>query len=166
MVIRVAQVLALGLLLFGCSTTRVEQGVFYSGKGYQVKLPQDGWRIQPGGKADLELRRDAPPGGMLVDATCEGNELGRTLPVLARHLTFGLSERVTVENTTEAVAGRQAAHAVVRGSLDGSPVAVEAFVFKGPRCVHDFLYVAPAEEFEAGRRDFRALVESFTGETR
>lgn len=166
MVIRLTQALALGLLLVGCSTTRVEEGVFYSAKGYQVRLPQDGWRVQPGGKADLELRRATPPGGMLVDATCEGKELGRTLPVLARHLTFGLSDRVTVENTTQTVAGLQAAQTVVRGSLDGAPVAVEAFVFKGARCVHDFLYVAPVGEFEAGRRDFRVLVESFTGEMR
>jgi hypothetical protein len=49
---------------------------------------------------------------------------------------------------------------VVRGVLDGALVEVEAFVLKGDRCVHDFLYVAPAGHLESGRREFQALVES------
>jgi hypothetical protein len=37
---------------------------------------------------------------------------------------------------------------------------VEAVVVRGPRCVYDFLYVAPASTFEAGRGEFRRVVES------
>ena len=55
---------------------------------------------------------------------------------------------------------------MVRGTVDGTEVTVEAVVVKSARCVHDFLYVAPAAAFEAGRRDFRAFVESFEGEPR
>ena len=159
--IRAAHALGLGLLLAGCSASRIEHGTFYSAKGYQVTLPGDGWRIDPQGKADLALRRDAPPGGMLADATCEGKPLDYSLPRLARHLTFGLKNRVTVERNPEVLSGRSAEHTVVRGTVDGVEVAVEAVVVKSARCIHDFLYVAPLAQFEAGRHDFRAFVESF-----
>ena len=164
-----AAALALGMAAVAqaaCSTTatRFEGDTFRSAKGYSVKLPGGGWRVQSSERADLELRRDDPPGGMLADATCEGRELDRPLPVLARHVTFGLAERTTVESDTRPRAGRPAAHSVVRGNADGAEVQVEAVVVKGARCIHDFLYVAPAAQFEAGRRDFQAFVESFSEE--
>ena len=101
---------------------------------------------------------------MLVDASCGGVELDRSLAVLARHLTFGLKDRRTVESDAWTVDGRPAAHRVIEGRRDGVDVMVEAVVLKGERCVHDFLYVAPPGEFEGGRRDFRLLVESFAGD--
>jgi len=158
--------LGLGLVLAGCGASRIGQGTFYSDKGYRVTLPADGWRVEPGGDADLALRRDTPPGGMLADATCAGKPLEYPLPILVRHLTFGLTKRVTTERTTEILGGQPAEHTVVRGTVDGMDVAVEAVVVKSARCVHDFLYVAPAAAFEAGRPDFRAFVESFAGAPR
>ena len=154
--------LALGLVLSACAATgRIESGVFYSPKGYHVQLPREGWRIEAGGQADLELKRQAPPGGMLADATCDGREAGRTPELLARHLTFGIGHRDTLESAQIEVDGKQAVRTVVRGTVDGAEVTVEAVVLKGERCVYDFVYVAPAEAFEAGRGDFQALVESF-----
>ena len=79
---------------------------------------------------------------------------------------MGLANRSTVESDTWMVGDRVAAHRVIRGRRDGVEVAVEAVVLKGPRCVHDFLYVAPAAAFESGRGDFRAFVESFAGADR
>jgi hypothetical protein len=163
-VIRATRALGLGVLLAGCSTAagRIENGVFHSSKGYQVKLPGSGWRVEPDGAADLALKRETLPGGMLVDATCEGKPLGYPLPLLTRHLTFGLTKRVLVDHRTETVNGQPAEHTVLRGTADGMEVEVEAVVLKTARCVHDFLYVAPVSEFEAGRRDFQAVVESFS----
>jgi hypothetical protein len=158
--------LGLVLLLAGCSASRIESGVFHSAKGYRVTLPRDGWRVAPRGEADLVLRRDDPPGGMLADATCGGREADRPLPILARHLTFGLVPRDTLERESLQVAGRPAERRVIRGRLDGTEVAVEAVVLKGERCVHDFLYVAPAADFQAGRRDFEAFVRSLAEEPR
>lgn len=164
---RRATALALAVVLSGCAAAgRIENGVFYSSKGYQVQLPREGWRVEPGGRADLELRREAPPGGMMADATCDGREAGRSPGLLARHLTFGLAHRVTLESGRSVVGGRPAARTVVRGTVDGAEVTVEAVVLKGERCVYDFLYVAPAGAFEAGRGDFQALVESFAGAAR
>jgi hypothetical protein len=153
-------ILGLGLLLTGCSTSRIENGIFYSAKGYQVRLPA-GWQIDPDRTADLALRRDTPSGGMLADATCEGKPLDHPLPLLARRLTFGLRNRVTLEHSRDAVRGQPAEHAVVRGTADGMDVMVEAVVVKTAGCIHDFLYVAPATGFDTGRGDFKAFVESF-----
>ena len=162
--------LATALFSTGCSASHIENGVFYSPKGYQVSLPRQGWRVQPGGAAELELQRKDPAGGMLADATCDDKTAGRPLTVLSRHLTFGLTERVVEyggENGgTFTLAGRPAQRAVVRGRIDGAQVGVEAVVIKGDRCVYDLLYVAPAAAFEMGRGDFRAFFESFKGGAR
>ena len=158
--------LATALFATGCSASHIESGVFYSPKGYQVSLPRQGWRVQPGGAAELELQRRDPAGGMLADATCDDKTAGRPLTVLSRHLTFGLTERVVEDGGTFTLAGRPAQRAVVRGRIDGAQVGVEAVVIKGDRCVYDFLYVAPAAAFETGRGDFRAFVESFKGDAR
>jgi len=151
------------VLLAGCATAtgRIENGMFHSTKGYRVTLPP-GWRVDTGQRADLALRAEARPGGMVVDATCGGGrESTRPLDVLARHLTFGLTRRHVLENGTSAVGGREAAHSVIRGLAEGRPVTVEALVMRAEPCVHDSLYVAPSEAFDDGRPAFRALVESF-----
>lgn len=156
------------IAIAGCATgaARIENGVFHSPKGYRVTLPSKGWQVDQGPPADLALQGEATSGGMLVDATCGGREASRPLDVLARHLTFGLTRRDVIENGATTVAGREAAHSVVRGVADGRDVTVEAVVVRGEPCVHDFLYVAPTGLFDAGRPAFRALVESFSLERR
>ncbi len=151
------------VLLAGCATAtgRIVNGTFYSTKGYRVTLPGSGWRVEAGSRADLALESETRGGGMLVDATCGGREVGRPLDVLARHLTFGLTRRDVLENGSATVGGREAAHSVVRGQAGGRDVTVEAVVVRVEPCVHDFLYVAPSEAFAAGRPAFRAVVESF-----
>jgi hypothetical protein len=151
------------VLVTGCGASHIENGVFYSTKGFQVSLPAQGWAVKPGGPAELELQRGDPAGGMLADATCDDKTAGRPLNVLARHLTFGLKDRVVEDGGTLTVDGRPAQRSVVRGSLDGTAVGVEAVVVKGERCVYDLLYVAPVANFDTGRGDFRAFVESFNG---
>ena len=155
--------LAVCVAFTACATAtgRVDNGVYHSAKGYRVTLPATGWSVDPTPRADLTLQAEARSGGMLVDATCGGRETARSLDVLARHLTFGLTRRDVIQNGTMAVAGREAAHSLVRGMADGRDVTVEAVVMRAEPCIHDFLYVAPTETFEAGRPAFRALVESF-----
>lgn len=158
--------LLVAVLLTGCSSSRIEHGIFYSPQGYQLRLPGDGWAVLPGGAAELELQRKNPDGGMLADATCDGKTTSRPLAVLTRHLTFGLGHRETVETVQNEAGGRQAERTLVRGMVDGREVTVEAVVLKDTRCVYDFVYVAPVDAFEAGRGDFQAFVESFAGATR
>jgi hypothetical protein len=150
----------LPVLLTACAAATVPGGHYASAKGYRVTMPSAAWRPEAGAGADLQLRRDVPPGGMIVDATCGGPELARPLPRVLRHLTFGLEQRRTLERAEESVAGLPAARTVLSGTAEGAEVGVEAVVVRGPRCVYDFLYVAPASAFEAGRGDFRQLVQS------
>jgi len=150
----------LALLAAGCASTGVEGGVFYSKKGYQVSLPAAGWQVTRDSRADLELRRQSPPGGMLADATCDERVSARPAERLVRYLTFGLKHREEVRTEPVTVGGRAGARSVLRGTLDGAEVAVDAVSLKGDGCVYDFLYVAPVDAFEAGRGDFQALVES------
>jgi len=163
----VVSLLGLAAALTGCgAANRIEAGTFYSAKGYSVKLPDGGWRVQADGAADLELKRQMPPGGMLADATCDPTTSSRPLSVLTRHLTFGLRDRVVEDGGELSLDGHPARRAIVHGTMDGAPVGVEAVVIKGERCVYDFLYVAPEASFETGQGDFRAFVESFSGAAR
>jgi hypothetical protein len=172
-------------MLAGCGAGSIERGVFHSSKGYRVALPGEGWQVDREPRADLALKRRAPEGGvppqggvppkggmlvqggmlpkggMLVDATCDARSVDRPLRLLARHLVFGLVHRSVVEEGPVQVAGLEGLRQVVRGQRDGSDVEVEAVVLKDPRCVYDFLYVAPAPAFAEGRPAFRAFLESF-----
>lgn len=152
-----------------CSAGRIEGGVFYSAKGYRIAIPGQAWQVVTDGGGDLELRRVEPKGGrgmsagILVNATCEENAPRRSLPVLARHLAFGIEDRQILERGEVTVGGRTAFRSLIRGRLDRAPVQVEAYVMKDERCVYDFLYVAPPETFGAGAEEFRAFVGSFAG---
>lgn len=145
-----------------CSGGRIEGGVFYSPKGYRVNLPVGPWRASIQGRADLVLTRVGSEAGILVHATCEGKPSVRPLPVLARHLTFGLEERKPLEREEVTVAGRPGIRMRLEGQLDGIPVTVESFVLKGKECVYDLLYAAPPADFAAGRGEFLKSVGSFT----
>lgn len=159
---RSAAPFALLLAAAGCTADRIERGVFHSQKGYAVSVPAAGWQVTRDSEADLELKRAAPPGGMLAAATCDGRIARREPERLVRHLTFGLKHRADVRTEPLNVGGRAGARSTLRGTLDGAEVAVEAVSLKDERCVYDFLYVAPVEAFESGRPDFQAFVESLT----
>ncbi|MFQ5520628.1 MAG: hypothetical protein ACE5FK_04460 [Candidatus Methylomirabilia bacterium] len=148
------------LLAVACSASRIESGVFYSPKGYEVRLPAGAWRVKTDDQADLELRDAASGAGILVHATCGGNPPRRSLPVLARHLSFGLEHRRLLEEAEVTVAGHPAVRVLLEGQLDGDLVKVEAYVLKGERCVYDLVYVAPPRGFPRRKPDFQALVES------
>lgn len=146
------------LAIGGCAAGRIENGVFRSSH-YRVTVPT-GWRVMADGRADLALTREAGPGAMLVNATCEGREPGRDPDVLMLHLLFGLRERRILDRQRETVGGRPADRALFEGLSADGPVRGEAYVLKNGECVYDLLYVAPPESFEAGRKDFRRFVES------
>ncbi len=156
---RLAAVAALVTLeLAGCAGTRIENGVFHA-RNYRVALPP-GWTVGADTRADLALSREGAPGGMLVNATCEGRAPGRGLDILMRHLLFGLKDRRILERGEATVNGYPAERAVFEGTSDEETVRGEAYVVKAGACVYDFLYVAPPDVFEQGRPDFARLVQS------
>lgn len=155
--------LALALAVTACATAnRIEGGVFHSSKGYAVSLPGGEWQVASGTDADLELRRAAPAAGMLADVTCGERVADLPAPLLVRHLTFGIKHRTDVRTDDVVVKGRRGARTTLRGTLDGREIAVDAVSLKEDGCVYDFLYVAPVDDFDAGRLAFQSFVESLT----
>src|SRR5438094_415134 len=90
----------------------------------------------------------------------------RDFGLLERHLLLGLRDRATLEEDETDLGGRRAAHRVVEGRpRDGEErMRIESYVLKDARCVYDLLYVAPPDEFDGGRGDFRRFVQSFVME--
>jgi hypothetical protein len=147
----------------GCAGKRIENGVFFSPKGYRVAVPAGGWTVAGDTRADLELRRAGA--GMLVNAACD--DVPRAgLAVLERHLLVGLRDRTVVVEEEVSVNGMRGRHAVLEGraAAGGPPVKVELYVMRDGRCVYDLVYAAPPAEFDRGRAAFSHLVETFVTE--
>jgi hypothetical protein len=153
-------------VLAGCAGRRLHDGVYHSAHGFRVTVPGPRWHVVDGTRAELELRRADGEAGMLAHATCRPETLRRTFGLLERHLLLGLRDRATLEADETDLAGRRAAHVLVEGRpRDGEGrMRIESYVLKGARCVYDLLYVAPPEEFDGGREDFRRFVQSFAME--
>ena len=81
---------------------------------------------------------------------------------LVPYLTFGPRHREDVRTEPVTVGGHTGARSVLRGTLDGAEVAVDAVSVKGEGCVYDLLYVAPVDAFEAGRGEFQAFLDSLS----
>src|SRR2546425_250280 len=124
------------------------------------------WNVVNGSRAELELRRADGGAGMLAHATCRPEAARRDFGLLERHLLLGLRDRATLEEDETDLGGRRAAHRVVEGRpRDGEErMRIESYVLKDARCVYDLLYVAPPDEFDGGRGDFRRVVQSFVME--
>ena len=158
--------LAAVVLVSGCAMKRIENGVYYSSKGYRVTIPRGEWTLVDESPADLTLRHRASPAGMAVNAVCEGSAPRRAPGVLARQLQIGLRDRRVIERAPVEVAGRPASRTVIEGRLEDSTARarIESLSMQDGRCLYDFLYVAPPATFEATRSDFTRFVDSFRTE--
>ena len=154
--------------LAGCGGVRLQDGSYVvAQKGYRVGAP-DGWtRIDS--EADVALRRADAAAGLMAHATCEGKPPARPLPVLVRHLRFGLRNvQDLVETPVDArgAAGRGAAAFAPRSMA--CPVAVQAVTLQGAGCVYDLVGVAPPDGLSALAPDFERFSRGFalTGASR
>lgn len=152
--------------LAGCAGHRLENGVYRSEHGYRVTIPDSGWTVVDGSRADLELRRADGRAGMLAAAACGPATSRRRLADLERQLLLGLRERETLEEGETSLAGRRGVHVVVEGRMQDSAerVRIESYTVKDGRCVYDLLYVSPPASFESSRGDFARFVGSFAAE--
>ncbi len=147
--------------LAGCAGgPRITEGraIVVASKGYRV-VPPPGWEVADA-RADVALRHPALEAGLMAHGTCEGRAPRRTLPVLARHLRFGLRDVRDLEATAVEVAGQQGVRSRFTARLDGVPVAVTAVTLQGRGCVYDLVVVAPPERFAAAA-EFERFVASF-----
>ena len=98
----------------------------------------------------------------MAHATCEGKPPVRPLPVLARHLRFGLRDVRDLTESPVTLAGLPGTTQRFRATLDGVPVAVRAVTLRGAGCVYDLVGVAPPEGIAALAPDFERFTGSFT----
>lgn len=148
--------------VIGCAAarTRTEGGtILVPAKRYRI-VPPPGWeRIES--DADLAFRRPALDAGLMAHGTCEGKTPQRTLPVLVRHLRFGLRDVRDLDEAPVELAGQRGVRSRFTARLDGVPVAVGAVTLQGRGCVYDLVVVAPPERLPAVAEDFERFAASF-----
>ena len=99
---------------------------------------------------------------MLADATCEGARPAVRAPLLVRQLTYRAHASDRRANEDVVVKGPPGRPDHAAGNArDGQEGRRGRGVPKGDRCVYDFLYVAPVDQFEAGRAEFQAFVRAW-----
>ncbi len=149
-------------LVIGCAAGRPGtegRPIVVSGKAYRV-VPPPGWeRIDT--DADVALRQPATEAGLMAHGTCGGKVPQRTLPVLARHLRFGLREVQKVDEAPVEIAGLRGVRSRFTARLDGLPVGVGAVTLQGRGCVYDLVVVAPPERLPVVAEDFERFTASF-----
>jgi hypothetical protein len=133
--------------------------VVVTAKGYRV-VPPPGW-LPVAGQADVAFRHPEHRGGLMAHATCDGKTARRPLPVLARHLRFGLRDVQDLDEATVQLAGRPGVRSRFTARLDGVPVAVGAVTLEARGCVYDLVVVAPPDELPAVADDFERFAASF-----
>jgi hypothetical protein len=112
-------------------------------------------------EADLALRRADGPAGLMAHATCEGKPPARPLPVLVRHLRFGLRDVQDLVEAPVRLGGLPGTAQRFRATLDGVLVAVQAVTLRGAGCVFDLVGVAPPDGFAALAPDFERFSSGF-----
>jgi len=146
--------------LVGCAAVHVKEGSYVvSRKGYRVGAPE-GW-VRIDSEADLALRRANPAGGLMAHATCEGKPPVRPLPVLVRHLRFGLRDVHDLVETPSELDGLPGTAQRFQATLDGVPVAVRALTLRGHGCVYDLVGVAAPDGLAALGPDFERFAAGF-----
>jgi hypothetical protein len=146
--------------LAGCGGVRLQEGRYVvAEKGYRVGAP-DGWsRIAS--EADLALRRTEPPAGLMAHATCDGKAPSRPMPILVRHLRFGLRDVHDLVEAPATLDGLSGTAHRFRATLDGVPVAVRALTLRGNGCVYDLVGVAAPGGLDALAPDFERFTAGF-----
>jgi hypothetical protein len=155
----VAGVLVGGLL--GCAPSRWQAGsvLVVPDKGYRIALPADWERLDT--EADVAVRHRTLGVVLMAHGTCEGNAPSRSLPVLARHLRFGLRGTQGLATEPMTVAGHAGLRSRFSARLDGVAVAVEAVTVLAQGCTYDLVAVAPAGRSEAATEAFEGFVAGF-----
>ena len=149
--------------LAGCASVQRHEGSYLiSRKGYRVGAPT-GW-TQIDSEADLALRRVEPPAGLMANATCEGKPPTRPLPILARHLRFGLRDVQDLVEAPTSLDGLSGTTQRFQATLDGVPVVVQALTLQGGGCVYDLVGVATPDGLAALAPDFERFTAGFAVE--
>lgn len=147
------------LALSACAAPSFQNNVYRNGRvAYRIGELGEDWRrvLVQGGQLAFH-HRDG--GTISVAGWCKDLE-DVPLDVLTNHLLFGVEvsreerERITLD-------GRAALRTLVRGELDGVPIAMETVVSKKDGCTYDLQLIAGLSSFEKRQDDFERLVVGF-----
>ncbi len=150
--------LTVAALLGGCAAGRVVDGGYENpATGFRIPLPPAPWVQVSIPDVEMAFRHPSAGGTIAAFSSCEGPSRA-PLRILARRLLFGIKEREVVEQSPTSLDGAEALRTVVRGDLEGTPVAVESVVARRGACVYDLVLVAPRGVFPALRPAFESVV--------
>lgn len=128
--------------------------------GFEVRLPEGGWRATSDGPAVLTLTHPTLAAGITVSVTCN-RERQVSLEVLTRHLFFGFKDLEILHQEPWALNGVQALQTVARARLDQDAVQVKSYVTQRDSCVYDIVYVARLEDYARGEPSFDRMLAGF-----
>lgn len=159
-------VLSLGLLLAGCRSVGVKDGVVDTpDTRYRLgPIPAD-WHQVNLKESDLAWVTEPASYAFWVDSTCKDFE---DIPLVAlnRQLLIGFTDVQKEEQSTRTLDGREALASRYRVKMDGVPRELALVVLKKDGCIYDFAYVAPVGGYAARVGQFQALVAGFATEKR
>jgi hypothetical protein len=157
-------VIAVGLLLGGCRSVSLRDGV--------VSTPDTRYRIGPVPAdwhqvnlkdSDFAWVTSPPAYAFWANSTCKGYE-DVPLVALNRQLLIGFTDVQKVEQKTQVLDGREALLSHHRAKMDGVQRELALVVLKKDGCIYDFAYVAPVGGYEGRLGEFQALVGGFATE--
>jgi hypothetical protein len=158
-------VLALALLVAGCRSVGVKDGVVYTpDTRYRLgPIPPD-WHPVALKDSDLAWVTDPAGYAFWVDSTCKDYD---DIPLVAlnRQLLIGFTDVQKQAQRTETLDGREALRSRYTVKMDGVARELELVVLKKDGCIYDFAYVAPVGGFPARLGQFQALLAGFATET-
>jgi hypothetical protein len=95
-----------------------------------------------------------------IHAQCE-EQGDSSLHQYTDHLRIDWTDWEVIEQEETKLVGRNALRTVVEAELDGMERKTELYVVKKNGCLFDLIYSSRPGDFNAGRSDFRRVVEGF-----
>jgi hypothetical protein len=159
-------VLAVGLLLGGCRSVSLREGVVYTpDTRYRIgPIPAD-WHQVNLKESDFSWVTSPPDYAFWVNSTCKDYQ-DVPLVALNRQLLIGFTDVQKWEQQTQMLDGREALFSRYTVKMDGVERELQLVVVKKDGCIYDFAYVAPVGRFADRLSQFQGLVRGFATEPR
>jgi hypothetical protein len=144
----------------GCAHGGVREGVYHAPKDrYHFRLPPGTWdRLDMHG-VDLALTSPDRGSSILASTLCGRYARARS-DTLSRDLFLGMVGLRILENEPVKLPAGEAQRIRVEGRVSGTPVRAEAYTFRRPPCIFDFVYLAAPDRFERGTGAFREMMRT------
>lgn len=153
---------AMGLLLVGCPTSGLQQGVFVKGDlRYAVGVLPKSWSEIKVTENDMAYFHREYGAVIQANSTCRADYEDASLATLTSHLYNGLTDRKIITSQQRTVDKRAALYTELYARLDGVSIQVAILILKKNECVFDFAYFTRPSNFGAGIGDFHRFIFGF-----